>query len=99
MGCRVGFVLVFFAALGAIPQAAFSQARDTAALSGVVLDTQGAAVPLAKVTITSVFTAAARTLVTDQSGNYVFSLLPVGVYTLTVELAGFRKFQQTNIIL
>ena len=99
MGCRIGCLLAFFATLGIFADSAFGQARDPAALSGVVTDAQGAAVPLAKVTVTSDSTAAARTLVTDQSGNYVFSLLPVGVYTLTVEISGFRKFQQTNVIL
>ena len=99
MRYRAALPLLVLVALSNLPQLAFGQARDTAALSGVVLDAQGAAVPLAKITVTSLATAAARTVVTDQSGGYLFSLLPVGVYNLTVELAGFRKFQRTNIIL
>ena len=87
------------AIIGVLSPLAFGQARDTAALNGVILDSQGAAVPGAKVVVTSVATAASRTLVTDASGGYLFNLLPVGIYNLTVEIAGFRKFQRTNIIL
>src|SRR5258708_16746491 len=99
MSSRNGLLIGALATLIALPAFVFGQARDTASLSGIIVDAQGAAVPLAKVTITSVTTAAARSLVTDQSGNYLFSLLPVGVYTLTVELTGFRKYQRTNLLL
>jgi hypothetical protein len=86
-------------ALGSFSQPTFGQARDTAALNGVVLDAQGSAVPQAKVTITNVATSAGRSLMTDASGNYLFNLLPVGIYNLTVELTGFRKYLRTNIVL
>src|SRR5258708_8779467 len=99
MSSRNGLLIGALATLIALPAFVFGQARDTASLSGIIVDAQGAAVPLAKVTITSVTTAAARSLVTDQSGNYVFWWLHVGVHTLTVELTGFGKYQRTNLLL
>lgn len=75
----------------------FGQARDTASVVGTVTDSQGAAVSGAKVTITNPATGANRTSATDAGGGYVFSLLPIGVYSLTVEHTGFRKFQRNNI--
>ncbi len=99
MGVRVALSLSLFTLLGVVPNTIFGQARDTAALSGTVVDTQGAAVPQAKVTLTNLATGANRSAVSDQGGAYLFSLLPVGNYNLTVEISGFRKFQRTNIVL
>ncbi|MBI2685756.1 MAG: carboxypeptidase regulatory-like domain-containing protein [Acidobacteria bacterium] len=75
------------------------QARDTASLYGSVTDSQGGAVPGAKITVVNVATGLSRTASTDPSGGYVVPLLPVGTYTLTVELTGFRKNEKRNILL
>jgi hypothetical protein len=75
----------------------FSQARDTASLVGTVTDGQGAVVPGAKVSVVNEATGATRTVTSDASGGYVFPLLPVGVYNLTVEQTGFRKYQRVKI--
>ncbi|HWB96756.1 MAG TPA: carboxypeptidase-like regulatory domain-containing protein, partial [Bryobacteraceae bacterium] len=91
--------LLFVASLTALPGTVFGQARDTASLFGSVTDAQASAVPGAKVTVTNPATGLTRTVTTDPSGGYVFSLLPVGSYQLTVEGAGFRKFEQRNILL
>src|SRR5213593_1348494 len=89
----------FLTFLGVLPDAALGQARDTASLFGTVSDAQGATIPNAKVTITSSATGLPRTAATDASGGFVFSLLPVGTYTLSVEQTGFRKYEQRNIVL
>jgi hypothetical protein len=89
----------FLTFLGVLPDAALGQARDTASLFGTVSDAQGATIPNAKVTITSSATGLSRTAATDASGGFVFSLLPVGTYTLSVEQTGFRKYEQRNIVL
>ena len=75
----------------------FGQARDTASLFGTVTDGQGAVIPGAKVIITNVDTGATRTATTDQSGSYVFSLLSVGSYSVSIEQTGFRKYQRVRI--
>ena len=66
---------------------------------GTVTDSQGAVVPGARITINNAATGVSRSVVTDSSGAYVFSLLPVGSYQLTVELTGFRKYERRNILL
>src|SRR6476646_7323390 len=77
----------------------YGQARDTASLFGTITDTQGAVVPGAGVTVTSPATGLSRSSKTDGSGGFVFPLLPVGSYNLSVEQAGFRKYERRNILL
>lgn len=96
---RCGLSLFYSCVLTlAAVHAAFGQARDTASLFGTVTDAQGAVAPGAKLTLTSAATGALRTSTSDASGGFLFPLLPVGSYNLTVELTGFRKFQRTNIL-
>ena len=88
---------VLFICLLALPAAA--QVRDTASLFGTITDAQGAVVPGARITINNAATSVSRSVVSDSSGAYVFSLMPVGSYHLTIELAGFRKYERRNILL
>jgi hypothetical protein len=81
------------------PDRCFGQARDTASIFGTVTDAQAAVVPGAKVTVTNTATGLSRTVTTDPSGAFVFPLLPVGSYSLTVEQAGFRKYENRGILL
>ena len=64
--------------------------------SGTVTDKTGSVVSGAKVTVTSQGTGVARESTTDNSGHYLVPLLPVGVYTLRVESAGFQTVEQKN---
>jgi outer membrane receptor protein involved in Fe transport len=65
-------------------------AQITGDLRGVVLDTSGAAVPGAKVTLTSLETGEQRTANSDAEGRFMFGLLRVGNYELKAEASGFR---------
>src|SRR5512134_2328656 len=67
----------------------------TADVVGRVTDSSGGALPGATVTITNPATGDTRTLVTSESGDYTFNLLPIGKYALTVELQGFAPFAGT----
>ncbi|WP_213807577.1 TonB-dependent receptor [Granulicella sp. dw_53] len=71
----------------------------TATLTGLVSDTSGAVVPKAKVTLTSDERGLSRNFVTGDSGSFSFQLLPPADYTLRVEMAGFRTYEQTGIVL
>src|SRR5690349_15322904 len=71
----------------------------TAGLRGTVTDPSGAVVVGAKVTAQETLTGYERNAVTDSSGGYVFTLLPVGNYDLTVEMPGFRKYRRSGISL
>src|SRR5437588_2460600 len=75
----------------------FGQGETTGSISGIVQDSSGAAMPNAKVTLTNNGTGQAQSKLTDSGGNYDFTALNLGSYTLTVEAAGFRKFVQENI--
>src|SRR5205814_4923837 len=81
------------------PDPAFAQARDTASLFGTVTDAQASVVPGARVTLTNIATGLSRNTVTDNSGGFVFPLLPVGSYNMSVEQTGFRKYERRNILL
>ena len=55
-------------------------------IGGSILDPSGAAVPGAKITITSTErNQVVRTVKTDASGTYSAVLLPVGIYSLKVK--------------
>src|SRR5712692_2233721 len=85
--------ICLIAFLTAFSNPAFGQARDTASLFGTITDAQGALVPGARVTVTNPATGLSRSASTDTSGGFIFSLLPVGSYNLSVEQTGFRKYE------
>jgi hypothetical protein len=87
-------LLAFF-----LPAVVLGQVRDTASLFGTVTDAQAAVVPGATITIVNTATGLTRSAVSDTSGGYVFTLLPVGSYNVTVEQPGFRKYERPNILL
>jgi outer membrane receptor protein involved in Fe transport len=62
----------------------------TGSIQGTVVDQSGGVLPGATVTVTRTFTGLTRTSVTDSTGTFREELLPVGVYDVTVELAGFQ---------
>ncbi len=78
---------------------AFAQQRASAGIYGSVTDSQGAVVPGATVTLLQVTTNQVRTATTSQAGEYLFPLLPVGEYRVSVEQSGFKKYTQTGLLL
>jgi hypothetical protein len=67
----------------------------TGSIAGQVTDPQGLAVPGATVTVTG--PQGARTFVTDAEGRYVAPFLTPGIYTVRVELQGFKASEQQNV--
>ena len=83
----------FFAALCVVfvlSAAAFGQAGSSS-VTGAVTDPQGQGVVGATVTLVNTAQNTRRTAVTDSSGNYTFTTVPPGSYTVEVESAGFNK--------
>jgi hypothetical protein len=76
---------------------AFGQA--TAQVSGTVTDPTGALIPGVEVTVTQTETGANRLAVTNETGSYVLTSLPLGPYQLEAVLPGFQTFVQTGIVL
>jgi hypothetical protein len=58
---------------------------------GRVADPTGAVLNSVKITATNDATGVSRSVESNDSGDYVFPDLPVGTYTLTFELTGFKK--------
>jgi hypothetical protein len=74
----------------------FAQAVN-ASLVGTITDSSGAALPNAKVTLTETNTGVSRSFNTNESGNYTFSDLPPGTYTVTAEQTGFKKASRPGV--
>src|SRR6202453_1178207 len=84
---KAAFLLVL---LFAFTSAAFCQ-LTTADILGSVTDATGAVVPNAKITLTNLGTNETRTDQSNSSGEYTFTLLPVGHYSVTIIAGGFQK--------
>ena len=71
----------------------------TGDILGTVTDSTGAIVANAKVTVTNTGTQEVRNLTSTASGEFDFSLLPLGAYTLTVNAPGFTASTNSGITL
>jgi hypothetical protein len=72
---------------------------DQGAITGLVTDSTGAAVPHAQVTLTNTETGLVLQVTTDASGNYVFSPIKIGSYKVEASAPGFSSTLQENITL
>jgi hypothetical protein len=77
---------LFFVIAAAIPAQV-----STSRLTGVVQDSTGAVVAAAKVTLQNEATGATLTTTTSEGGTYTFDAIPTGLYSVSVETAGFRR--------
>src|SRR4029453_12935138 len=68
-------------------------------ISGRVTDTSKATVPGASVTVTDVARGATASATTNEQGLFQFNYLLPGTYTVRVELQGFKKVVQDNVVL
>jgi hypothetical protein len=94
--CLRGFLVV---ASILLLTSSVASAQATAGLAGRVTDESGGVLPGVTVTATQTDTGFTRPAVTDGSGAWVMSNLPVGPYRLEIALQGFRTFVQTGIVL
>jgi hypothetical protein len=89
-------ILVSLAALFLAAATMLAQ-TGTTSLHGVVTDKTGATVAQARVTLVNAGQGLQRETLTNNAGEYEFLALPPGTYSLTTEMAGFRKFEQKNL--
>ena len=61
---------------------------------GSVHDSSGAVIPKANVNITDKETGTTLNTKASSSGQYVFPLVPVGTYTLSISAPGFEQVEQ-----
>ncbi len=78
--------------------AVFAQSQR-ASISGSVTDTQGSSAVGAKVTATNASTNVAVVTTTNEAGMFLIPNLEIGTYSVAVEHAGFRRYQETGIAL
>lgn len=97
--CRILLLLSLFSALFLITSIGSAQTLTTADVTGVVTDTTGAVVPGVTVTIRFVDTNETRTAVTNDKGEYRFSLLQPGDYLVSAEKASLRSKQEKFTVL
>ena len=83
-----GVTIFLVAVVGSVPAAAQTSQSE---IRGTVVDQSGAALPGVTVTATHVDTGAARTTVTSETGVFLMPALPVGLYRVQLELAGFTQ--------
>jgi len=74
-------------------------AQSVGSIAGTVVDASKAGVPGAVVTARNEGTGAVREVVTDVAGRYAMPLLPVGGYTVTVTMTGFKTLERSKIAL
>jgi hypothetical protein len=96
---RVVALLAAWLAL-AVPSTAVAQSQAANGnIEGIVRDTSGAVIPGVTVTVTNINTGASRVVTTNNNGLYRALALPLGTYSLSAELQGFRKFEQSGLTL
>jgi len=68
-----------------------AQGGATGTILGTVMDSSGAVVPKASVTVTNLGTSVSSHTETSGTGNYTVPYLNPGVYRVTVQAAGFQE--------
>ncbi len=88
-----------FVLLGAILTNLSVFAQDTRArVQGLITDSTQAVIAGATVNLKNDNTGVQATQQTNQGGVYLFDFVLPGNYTLTVEMSGFKQFQQRNVL-
>ena len=87
---RRGIVSAVALFLGFLQPMLLGQTQTTGAILGRITDSTDAIIPNANVEVISSSTGAKNAVVTDQNGNFRFSLLPPGKYVLRSTASGFK---------
>jgi Carboxypeptidase regulatory-like domain/TonB-dependent Receptor Plug Domain len=73
-------------------------AQSNGSVTGTVKDSNGGVIGGASVAIADPGLAVRQTVTTNAEGAFVFPLLPPGTYTLSAEMAGFKKSEKSNVV-
>ncbi len=90
-------IFVLLAILLVMAPLAFSQSRETGAITGTVTDESGSPLPGVTVTISGPAIMGTRSTMTDARGTYRFPALPPGTYSIKAELQGFGDVVNRDI--
>jgi outer membrane receptor protein involved in Fe transport len=91
-------VLVACLAFVLVPHRAHAQSA-TGSIEGSIVDQTAATMPGVTITVVQAATGLTRSTTSDDNGLFRILLLPVGVYDVTADLAGFtpRKFPEVTV--
>lgn len=92
---RYAVVLVTALVLGLCLPALAQESTVKGNLGGTVYDATGAVVPNAKVKLTG--PTESRTATSDPTGNFMFSVLTPGFYSVKVEMQGFKTAELKSV--
>lgn len=96
---RMWFLLALLSPVSLAVSPCASAQNVYAAIHGTIMDSTGAVVPGAAITVTNTATNLKTSTTSDSKGFYTFPQLQIGPYTLSVTATGFQKFQSTNLTL
>lgn len=92
--CRLILIAVLLSASFSVNLHAQS---GTASISGTIFDQNKQTISGANVTLTDAAKGFSRTTAADENGAFIFPSIQTGVYRLTIEMNGFKRFVQTEI--
>jgi hypothetical protein len=87
------------AILAMVSPMSFAQGGATSSITGVVLDSDGGAVPGATIVATNNATNESYTAVSGGNGSFTIPAIGIGTYTVTVTLSGFKTAIISNVAL
>ncbi|MEO7653276.1 MAG: TonB-dependent receptor, partial [Bryobacteraceae bacterium] len=96
MNAKCAFALSAALLVSFFPSALRAQGL-TGQVSGSVQDPAGAAVTGARISLINAGTGQARESTTDGSGAFVFTELLPGAYQISVEVPGFKRYEQKDM--
>ena len=90
-------VVVFCLGVSLLCPAIVQGQVTTATVYGNVTDGSGAQIPSAPVVIVNEETGSTQTATTNRTGEFTFTFLPVGRYSLTITATGFKEQTESGI--
>jgi len=96
-GCRKSTVVVLLLLVGLLVPANVMAQVDMGSISGIVRDPSGAGIPKAKVVLTNEDTNITVSTMTGSEGQYTFSPVKIGRYSVSASVTGFQTVQQKNV--
>ena len=90
------YLLILVVLLAGLP---FRASAQDATVVGTVTDQSGSVMANVKITITNAETSLARTITTNDSGQYVAVDLRIGHYSVKAEASGFKVAEQKGLVL
>jgi hypothetical protein len=90
-------ILPLFACLLCTAPRVEAQGITTGTIVGVVVDSQGAVIPKATLTATNTATGVELRTISLSVGNFAFRAVPIGIYRVQVQSAGFHMATVENV--